>query len=120
VKQDVPHGEVVGPKEVASRLEAVGWGLFFAWLGVAFLTGLGFGVGLLGVAIITLGMQLARLAFKLKIEGFWVVAGLVFLVGSIWELLNIGIDFVAILLVVAGIVLLLSGIARSRRTATTP
>ena len=37
------------------KLEAVGWGLFFIWVGTALFAHIGWGAGLLGVGIITLG-----------------------------------------------------------------
>lgn len=42
------------------KLDAVGWGLFFVWIGVALLLEVGWGIGLLGVGIITLGGQAGR------------------------------------------------------------
>lgn len=118
----VHHGGMVEPTEpkgVAKRLGAVEWGLFFVWIGIAFLTGISVGISLLGVAIITLGMQLVRRAFRLKMEGFWLAAGLVFLVGGIWVTLNIGVDLVAMLLIVAGVALLVSAFGRKRRAGVT-
>ncbi len=42
------------------KLDAIGWGLFFIWKGAALIADVGWGVGLLGVGIITLGAQAAR------------------------------------------------------------
>jgi len=72
--------------ELTRKLEAIGWGLFFIWMGIALLTDVGWGVGLLGVGIITLGCQAARRYYILKLEGFWVVVGLFFFLGGIWDL----------------------------------
>ena len=90
------------------KLEAVGWGLFFIWIGIAFLAELGFPVGLFGVGVITLGSQAARKYFNFKLEGFWIVVGLLFIVGGIGELFNIEIDLLPILLIAAGLVILIS------------
>ena len=90
------------------KLEAVGWGLFFIWIGIAFLSELGFPIGLFGVGIITLGSQAARKYFHFKLEGFWIVVGLLFIVGGIGELFNIEIDLLPILLITAGLVILIS------------
>jgi hypothetical protein len=90
------------------KLEAVGWGLFFIWIGIAFLADFGFAIGLFGVGIITLGSQAARKYFNFKLEGFWIVVGLLFIVGGIGELVNIEIDLLPILLIVAGSVILIS------------
>ncbi len=43
----------------ADWLDAVGWGLFFIWIGVAFLADLGWGVGLIGVGVIIIGTSAA-------------------------------------------------------------
>ncbi len=88
------------------RLESVGWGLFFLWVGIALFAELSIGIGLIGVGAITLGVQVARRGFELPIEGFWVVAGLAFLAGGAWNLYALGIPFAAVLFVGVGILLL--------------
>jgi hypothetical protein len=47
-------------KKLDRRLDALGWGLFFIWIGVAFLADVGWGVGLVGVGLIILGTLVAR------------------------------------------------------------
>ena len=71
------------------KLDAAAWGLFFIWTGTAFLAHVGWGAGLLGVGMITLGAQVARRYFALKLEGFWVVVGFLFTVGGIWKLFQV-------------------------------
>jgi hypothetical protein len=95
-------------RDLSHKLDAVGWGLFFIWIGIAFLADLGFGVGLLGIGIIVLGEQAVRKYLDLKLEGFWVVVGLCFVVGGLWELLAVELPLVPILLIVAGIAILVS------------
>jgi hypothetical protein len=95
-------------RDLANKLDAVGWGLFFIWVGVAFLADVAIGVGLLGVGVITLGMQAVRKYFQLDFEGFWLVVGLFFLAGGLWELFAVELPLVPILLIVAGLVLLVS------------
>lgn len=87
---------------------AVGWGLFLIWIGISYIAGFSFGVGILGVGIITLGIQLARMVSNLKLEGFWVVVGILFIIGGIWNLFNIQFDLVPILILIAGVLLLIS------------
>lgn len=96
------------------NLEAAGWGLFFVWIGISFLAGFSFAVGLLGVGIITLGVQLARKYSNLKLEGFWIIVGLLFIIGGIWELLKIEVELVPILIIVAGLLLLISVFKRKK------
>jgi len=99
-------------KVLNKRLEAVGWGLFFVWVGIAFVARIGWGTGLLGVGIITLGGQAMRRYFGLRLELFWVMVGFFFLLGGVWELLNVQFEFVPILCIVAGLVLILSTLVR--------
>ena len=68
----------------------------------------GWGVGLIGVAVITLGGQVARYSYGLTIEMFWAAVGVLFLLGGIWELFQVQVGLVPILLIVAGGALLLS------------
>ena len=95
-------------KGMGKRLDAAGWGLFFIWVGVSLLMDLGSGVGLVGVAAIILLGQAARRRFGLRLEKFWVVVGVLFLLGGIWELYQVQVGLVPILLIVAGGALLLS------------
>jgi hypothetical protein len=56
------HWEVDKPqkKNLDRKLDAVGWGLFFIWIGIAILADVGWGVGLMGVGLIILGGLVAR------------------------------------------------------------
>jgi hypothetical protein len=47
-------------KKLDRTLDAIGWGVFFIWVGVAFLEDLGWGVGCIGVGLIILGGLVAR------------------------------------------------------------
>ena len=98
----------VNRRALAKKLESAGWALFFIWIGIALLAHVGWGVGLLGVGIITLGAQAARKYFGLKLEGFWVAVGFLFVVGGFWKLVNVQLGLLPILCIVAGIALLAS------------
>ena len=105
------ENQQVNAKEhhLTNKLAAVGWGLFFVWIGIAWLLNVGTGIGLLGVGIITLGMQAVRKYFNLKLEGGWVVVGILFVLSGLWELFKIEqpLPLVPILIIVAGIALLI-------------
>ena len=101
---------------IARRLYAAGWGLFFIWLGMSLLMDLSWGVGLIGVSAIVLLGQAARWSFGLRLVSFWVVVGVLFLLGGIWELYNIDVDLLPILLMLAGGALMLSLFRRGSRT----
>lgn len=36
------------------RIDAIGWGLFFIWIGIAVLADVGWGIGLIGVGVLIL------------------------------------------------------------------
>ena len=97
---------------VERRLEAVGWGLFFIWIGVALVSNFGWAVGLLGAGIIILGTQIARKPLALKVDGFWVVVGSLFVLGGIWEWFKIQVGLVPILCIAVGLALLVSALVR--------
>jgi len=99
----------------ASVFDAMGWALFFIWIGVAWLMEVGLGWGLLGVGILTLGMQGARRQFDVNVEGFWVVIGLGFMVAGFWELWSINIPLAPIILIAVGIALLYWRVVRSEK-----
>jgi len=90
------------------KLDAAGWGLFFIWIGIALFAHVGWGTGLLGVGIIILGAQVTRKYFGLKLEGFGIVVGFFFLLGGIWELLNVELGLLPILCIIVGVALLAS------------
>lgn len=89
-----------------AKLDTIGWSIFFIWIGVAWLADVGLGVGLLGIAAIILGVQLARYIEKLKVEMFWIVAGLAFGIGGLWEFFIIQTPVAPLVLILIGIGLL--------------
>jgi hypothetical protein len=95
---------------------AIGWGLFFIWIGICYLAGFSFSVGILGVGIIILGVQLSRKLSNVKSEGFWVVVSILFIIGGIWDLIKIQFDIVPILIIIAGILLLISAFTGKKST----
>jgi hypothetical protein len=105
-KPDRPSAEKAN--DLIRKLDAVGWGLFLIWLGIVLLAKAQTSVALLGIGIIMLGVQLARMALKLRLEGFWFVAGLLFIVGALWQLADTRIPLVPILLIAAGLALVLT------------
>lgn len=92
--------------ELSKKFDAVGWALFFIWVGVAVLADVGWGWGLLGVAAIILGETVIRWNMSLNIEGFWVVVGLMFLAGGLWEMFQVPWPLAPILIIGCGLVVL--------------
>ena len=101
--------------ELTHKLQAVGWGLFFIWVGIAVLTKIEVGIGLLGVGIIILVMQGVRLSSKLKLEWGWVVVGLLFVIGGLGGLFEMRRALMPILLIIAGVVLIISIIIKGKK-----
>ena len=96
----------------SSIFDVIGWALFFVWVGLAWLLELGLGWGLLGVGFLTLGVQLLRYWFGARVEKFWAVVGVAFLVAGFWELWNIAIPLAPVVLIAVGVGLLVSYFAR--------
>jgi hypothetical protein len=91
-------------------LDVFAWSFFFIWIGIALLSNLGWGVGLLGVGIIILGKQATREYMALGFETFGVVCGVIFVLGGVWELLSVRISLVPVVCIAAGVALMLSAL----------
>lgn len=97
-------------RKKAKKITAVGWGAFFIWLGFVLMVGAGSGAILIGVGVISLCVQVARKYAGLESEGFWIIVAILFMVVGIWELYNINIPFMAVLLIVIGAAVILSAL----------
>lgn len=98
----------------AARLDGIGWGAFFIWIGVALLFDVGWGPTLLGIGLITLGVQAARWLFGLRLEGFWLLVGVAFLVGGVWQLVDTAVPLLPVLLMLAGLALVAAALLPRR------
>jgi hypothetical protein len=103
-------GPVVDGRITAHKLDVVGWGLFFIWIGIAFLANLSWGIGLVGVGVLVLGGQMARKYMSLRFEAFWAMVGALFIIGGVWELFSVHVSLVPILCIVAGVALVVSAL----------
>jgi hypothetical protein len=95
-------------RDLIRRLDAGAWGLFFVWAGIALYAGFSWGTGLVCFGILILAGQIARKYFALRIERFWILAGVLFILGGVWELFSIQVGLVPILCIVVGVALLAS------------
>ena len=108
-------GTVVDKQIRLEKLDGIAWGLFFLWIGIAFLANLGWGTGLLGIGIIILGGQTARKSIGFGFEMFWILVGFLFLLGGIWDLLSVRVSLAPIVCIVAGVLLLASALLTKSR-----
>ena len=110
----VHYVPAANPLEVTHKLDALGWGLFFVWVGVALMTNMGWGLGFLGVGVLALVGQVARKHFGLAVERFWVVVGVFLVLGAVWDLLGLQFSLLPFMLIAAGMTLLFSAARRHR------
>ncbi len=61
---------------------------------------------MLGIAVIILGEALVRKKLDLDVGGFWVVVGLLFLAGGIWELLEVQYPIAPFAIIAIGVAVL--------------
>lgn len=107
--------ETSSPSEALERekkLSAIAWGSFFVWIGVAWLAGMEWWLGLLVTGLIILGAQAARTYLALGLDGFWVAVGILFVLSGIWLAFNVRIGLVPVVCLLAGIALLVSTLVR--------
>jgi hypothetical protein len=98
------------------HLDSIAWGAFLIWIGIAMLLAISWGWFLVGLGILILAAQLARSQMNIKVEGFWVAWGAVFLIGGLWTVLNLASwPLVPIVLILLGVVLLGKAIIGMRR-----
>lgn len=69
---------------------------------------------LLGVGVITLGVQGMRMSFGLTVEGFWLLVGLLFALGGVATLFQVNLPVLPVVLVAAGLLLLASALKKPR------
>jgi len=92
------------------RITTIGWGIFFIWLGLVLMLQAGTGLILLGVGIISLGMQVARRYAGLDSDGFWVLVAILFVIVGVWELFGVKLPLMSVFLVVIGAAFLVSAL----------
>ena len=95
------------------RLEAIGWGAFFAWWGFTELfQSIPEGIGAIGIGLILLGLNAARSRNGLPTSGFTTTMGILALVFGSLELVQLVFDLpfelpvFGILLIVLGMIIL--------------
>jgi len=108
-KSEISHQEATLRKQndLENKMATLGWGVGFVWVGVAILSGLSTGIGLLGVGLITLGTQAMRRFSGLAFESLWVVIGILFTLGGLWKIYQVKVELLSTVLLAAGFLLLI-------------
>ena len=110
------QGSSTEKSELTGHLDSIVRAVFIIWVGTAMLVAMPWGWFLVGLGILILGAQLARLQMNIKIEGFRVAWGTVFLVGGLWTVLNLASwPLAPIVFILLGAVLLGKTIISIRR-----
>ncbi len=88
------------------RLESIGWALFFVMSGILLLMPeelVPGGAWLIGTGLIILSFTGIRYLYRIKIEGFWFVMGILFLSFGLAEYFSLDLPILQILLILFGI-----------------
>jgi len=110
------QGSSTEKSELIGHLDPMAWAIFIIWIGTAMLVAMPWGWFLVGLGILIMAAQLARSQMNIKIEGFWVAWGAVFLIGGLWTVLNFASwPLTPIILILLGVVLLGKAIISIRR-----
>ncbi len=106
---------VIATEDSSRRIARVAWGLLLIWTGAVVLLDWGWGVGFVGAGAILLGAQVVRRTLRLKMDGFGLVAGALFVICGAGSLAGVAIDLFPVVCILAGVALLVSSwTARTR------
>src|SRR5215831_12527928 len=102
-----------GQESSSHRIKLIGYldsmarAIFIIWIGISMLVAISWGWFLVGLGILILAAQLARSQMNVKVAGFLVAFGAVFLIGGLWTVLNLASwPLAPIVLILLGVVLL--------------
>jgi len=117
-KDDKPKNNVDAQKRALDkRLEALGWGLFLLMIGCLWLVPEGTvpeGTWLIGTGVIILGLMGVRYIYGIKIDGFWLVLGIVALAFGISDVFGLNIPVFPILLIIIGASIILKPLLKKK------
>jgi hypothetical protein len=92
------------PLTVASRIDAIGWGLLFLMSGVLFLIpGLPDGTWLVGLGVLILGLNATRLAIGLPLDRFGVLIGAGAVLAGLGAIGGVDVPVFAFFLIACGL-----------------
>ena len=103
-------------QDLDSRLDTLGWGLFFVMSGVVLvLPQLPEGSWLIGVGAIFLGLSAVRFSTGLPVSGFAVVVGIVAVAAGAGAVVGLAVPWFALLLILGGLALVTKELTRRLR-----
>ncbi len=111
---DFGSGRSPQQTDQARQLDAIGWAVFFIWIGLAMLAGLLWGWFLLGTGILILAVQIGRWLTGVEIEKSWIACGAVLLAGGVWQLVDMPWPLAPLLLILLGVILLSKAVSHAR------
>ena len=103
------------PDNVASRIEAIGWGLLLLMTGLlALIPGLPDGTWLVGLGVLMIGLNATRILVGLAPDRFAVILGSGAVVAGLGIMAGIAVPVFALLLIVCGVAILAAQIGPGR------
>lgn len=99
----------------ARSVDAIGWAVFFMWVGVALLASFSWTVSLVGTAAIILAVQGTLLVRGERLDVFMAAIGVVLLIGAFADVDGSPWSLFPALLIVIGIAMLVDTLRRGQR-----
>ncbi len=91
-------------RDIAKRIDAIGWGLVFLMTGVlALIPGLPDGTWLVGLGLLILALNVVRLVIGLRLDWFGVILGSGALLAGIGTMAGLQVPVFALLLIACGL-----------------
>ncbi|MBN1521936.1 MAG: hypothetical protein JW928_05320 [Candidatus Aureabacteria bacterium] len=103
-------------ENAGKRIEGIGLALFFIWVGFCWFLEFHPSVPLIGVGVIVFSVQLTRILFGLKHQGFWLFVGSVFLFIGLIQRLRENVKIIPVLFVAVGILILIRNVRLLMKT----
>ena len=104
-------------KALDQRLDALGSGLFLIMIGGLWLAPEGWvpeGTWLIGTGVIILGLMFIRYINDIKVNGFWLVVGLIALGFGVSDVFGLDVPVFPILLIIIGVHILLKPLLQKK------
>lgn len=109
--------EMGGRNALCRKLDAIGWGAFFCWMGLTMLIkAFPPGVVTIGIGVIILGEAAARFVLKVSVNGFWILLGVIFLAAGLGEIFAINLPMLPIAFIIAGVLLIVRQTTKAKKT----